>query len=105
MTFLFFLVDLQNRSTKLPSVSIKMQPDFLNPSKRSYLQNDTCLEKNGSPPSSKSEDLESICSEKFDLWPILVRTISFLLIRSRYFWLSFRTICYNNFILIKYQFH
>ncbi|KAH6829088.1 hypothetical protein C2S53_013236 [Perilla frutescens var. hirtella] len=72
----------ENRSTKLPSLSIQMQPDFLNPSKRSYLQN-TCLEENGSPHNSRSEDLEdNICSEKFDLWPILVRTISFLLIRS-----------------------
>ncbi|XP_057764481.1 nonsense-mediated mRNA decay factor SMG7-like [Salvia miltiorrhiza] len=72
----------ENRSTKLPSISIEMQLDFLNPSKRSYLQ-DTCLEKSGSPHNSKSEDLDSsICSEKFDLWPLLVRTISFLLIRS-----------------------
>lgn len=69
----------ENRSTKLPSLSIQMQPDFLNPSKRSYLQN-TCLEENGSPQNSIS--LDTICSEKFDLWPILVRTISFLLIRS-----------------------
>lgn len=71
----------ENRSTKLASLSIQMQPDFLNPSKRSYLQN-TSLEENGSPHNSTSEDLDSICSEKFDLWPILVRTISFLLIRS-----------------------
>lgn len=71
----------ENRSTKLSSLSIQMQPDFLNPSKRSYLQN-TCFEENDSPLNSKSEDLDNICSEKFDLWPILVRTISFLLIRS-----------------------
>ncbi|XP_047954676.1 nonsense-mediated mRNA decay factor SMG7-like [Salvia hispanica] len=69
----------ENRSAKL--ISFEMQPDFLNPSKRGYLHN-KCLEKNGSAHSSNPEDLDNICSEKFDLWPILVRTISFLLIRS-----------------------
>ncbi|KAL8460454.1 hypothetical protein ACS0TY_032122 [Phlomoides rotata] len=71
----------ENRSTKLPSLSSRMQFDFLNPSKRSYLQN-TYQDDNGSPHNSKSEALDNVCSEKFDLWPILVRTISFLLIRS-----------------------
>ena len=80
VTFQLFLMDLQNRSAKL--ISFEMQPDFLNPSKRGYLHN-KCLEKNGSAHSSNPEDLDNICSEKFDLWPILVRTISFLLIRSR----------------------
>lgn len=78
VTFQLFLMDLQNRSAKL--LSVEMQPDFLNPSKRGYLQN-KCLEKNGS--AHNPEELDKICSEKFDLWPILVRTISFLLIRSR----------------------
>ncbi|KAI3456252.1 hypothetical protein Pfo_012915 [Paulownia fortunei] len=71
----------ENRSTKLPSLSSQMQLDFLNPSKRSYLQN-TYNEESSSPHNIKLEDLENVYSEKFDLWPILVRTISFLLIRS-----------------------
>ncbi|KAK6124402.1 hypothetical protein DH2020_041895 [Rehmannia glutinosa] len=71
----------ENRSTKLPSLSSQMQLDFSNPSKKSYLQ-DTYHEDSNSPRNSKSEVLENVCSEKFELWPLLVRTISFLLIRS-----------------------
>ncbi|PIN08143.1 Nonsense-mediated mRNA decay protein [Handroanthus impetiginosus] len=71
----------ENRSTKLPSLSSQMLFDFLNPSKRIYLQN-ADHEENSSPRNSKLGDMENVCSENFDLWCILVRTISILLMRS-----------------------
>ncbi|GFP95481.1 protein smg7l [Phtheirospermum japonicum] len=74
----------ENRSTKLPSFFSEMQLDFLNPSKKSYLQNTTHEDNNNinSPHNSKLENPENFWSEKSDLWPLLVRTLSFLLIRS-----------------------
>ncbi|XP_011096315.1 protein SMG7L [Sesamum indicum] len=71
----------ENRSAKLQSLSSQMQLDFLNPSKRSYLQN-TDHEENGSQQDSISEDVENVCPEKFHLWPILVRTVGYLLTGS-----------------------
>ncbi|KAK4399129.1 protein SMG7L [Sesamum angolense] len=69
----------ENRSAKLQSFSSQIQLDFLNPSKRSYLQNKD-HEKNGSQQDSISEDVENVC--KLHLWPILVRTISYLVTGS-----------------------
>ncbi|KAL7088976.1 hypothetical protein ACP275_13G160900 [Erythranthe tilingii] len=58
----------ENRSINLPSVSTdQVQFDFSNPLKRSY---------------SKDARNEENCSPRDRLWPFLVRTISFLLIRS-----------------------
>ncbi|KAL1537860.1 hypothetical protein AAHA92_30334 [Salvia divinorum] len=58
----------ENRSAKLLSVSVEMQSDFLNPSKRGYLQN-KCLEKNGSAHNSNPADLDNICSENLEEYP------------------------------------
>ncbi|KAL0353070.1 UNVERIFIED_CONTAM: protein SMG7L [Sesamum angustifolium] len=69
----------ENRSAKLQSFSSQIQLDFLNPSKRSYLQNKD-HEKNGTQQDSISEDVENVC--KLHLWPILVRTISYLVTGS-----------------------
>ncbi|KAG8385539.1 hypothetical protein BUALT_Bualt03G0055700 [Buddleja alternifolia] len=71
----------ENRSTKLQSLSRQVKFDFLNPSKRSSLRN-SAHEENSSPNNDKLEDSENVYSEKSDLWPILLRTISFFLIRS-----------------------
>lgn len=65
----------ENIPAKLPAVSGQMQLDFLNPSKRSNT-------KSSALPNGEIEDLENISSEKFDLWHILVRTISFFFVNS-----------------------
>ncbi|KAL3643442.1 hypothetical protein CASFOL_014257 [Castilleja foliolosa] len=69
----------ENRSTKLPSFFSEMKLDFLNPSKKSYLQNTT---HDDNYNNRKLENPGSVWYEKSDLWPLLVRTLSFLLIRS-----------------------
>ncbi|CAA0825282.1 Protein SMG7L [Striga hermonthica] len=71
----------ENRSTELPSISSQMQLDFLNPSKKIY-SSKTSREENNCARDSKSENTEKNFSENLELWPLLVRTISFLLVRS-----------------------
>ncbi|KAK4485241.1 hypothetical protein RD792_007871 [Penstemon davidsonii] len=70
-----------NRSTQVQSRSNQTQFDFLNPSKKTSLAK-TSTEHKGSPNKDELEDIQNEFSEKNDLWPILVKTLSFLLIRS-----------------------
>lgn len=65
-------VILQNRSSLLPSLSVDVQFSFLRPSEKS------CLE-------IKSQTKDDHKSSETDLFSLLIRTLGFFFIKSRYF--------------------
>ncbi|GER25435.1 telomerase activating protein Est1 [Striga asiatica] len=71
----------ENRSTELRLISSQMKLDFLNPSKKIY-SSKTFHEENNCARDNTSENTEKKFSGNPKLWPLLVRTISFLLVRS-----------------------
>lgn len=75
-------MDFQKKSSQLPSFSTEVSFDFYNIPGRNFLQNKSTAE-NGSPKETKIVETKNASTEMFDLWPSVIRTISFFIIRSR----------------------
>lgn len=71
----------EKRISHLHLLSSEVQFDFSNPSTRLSLQNKSHADR-GSANHINFEDLENVSAAKFNLWPMFIRMISLLLIRS-----------------------
>ncbi|XP_073302173.1 nonsense-mediated mRNA decay factor SMG7-like isoform X2 [Primulina huaijiensis] len=71
----------EKKSTQLPSFSTEVSFDFYDIPGRNFLQNKSTAE-NGSSKEIEIAEMKNASAEIFDLWPSVIRTISFFIIRS-----------------------